>query len=193
MSGWSYVVTPPDDGWIRLPPPDADLDGWAAQVSGALAADGPARDRLAHELRAFGLAARRRAGELTAVWVPDPVSGVVASLVTDRVRLDGDREGDREGDLDALAAGVRPEGGPAPQVDRVRLPAGPAVRVRRRERTEDGQRTESVTHLVAPGVADPAGRPVGVLLVTSWAEGPAGDELAALADDVADGLAVTRG
>ena len=147
---------------------------------------------LAERLRGFAVAYRQRGGDLGAVWVPDPAYGVLASLVADRYQADRT--------LDELAAdrGTRPDPElAAPQVSRVSLPAGPAVRVRQVERggaTSAGDElVESVMHVVAPpDVVDAAGSPVLVELVTSWTMLQEGDALAALADDVAAGLRITR-
>ena len=191
---WSYAVEPPDDGWIWLPRPDEDTDPatWADEVCEDLYVDRRAREPLARQLRAYVLSSRRRAGDMAAIWVPDPAYGVLASFVTDRVRQDRD--------LDALAAARRADVDPglaAPQVDRVQLPAGPAVRDRRVGRVDEGPAgdgmAESVTHLIAPDVVDVEGVPTLVEVVTTWTLLEEGDELAALADDVAAGVTVTRG
>ena len=122
-SSWVYLIEPPDDGWIWLPQPDEDIAGWAQEVCTALYGTGRDEPVLAERLRGFAVAYRQRGGDLGAIWVPDPAYGVLASLVTDRYQLDCT--------LDQLA---REESVPdhpalaAPQVSRVDLPAGPAMR-----------------------------------------------------------------
>lgn len=191
MSGsdaWEYLVDPPDDGWLWLPEKDEDVDAWVGAVCTDLAVKRRHRRAFTHQLRAFALAYRRLDADLGAVWVPDPAYGVLAAVSADRYQ--------RDRSLDQLADELAREAGAA-QVSRVGLPAGPAVRVRqldaRRGVAAGEAPVESVTHLVAPeAVVDAAGSPVLIELVTTWTLLAQGDDLAALADDVAAGLRIDR-
>ena len=79
-----------------------------------------------------------------------------------------------------------------PVVDLVRLPAGPALRVRRVSRQAGpgaGLLVESVSHLVAPPAAVEAdGVPAAVELVMAWTLLHEGEEFADMADRTAEGL-----
>jgi hypothetical protein len=193
VRNWTYVVEPPDDGWIWLPEPDEDLAGWAQAVCADLYTEGSVEVALGEDLRTFARTFRDGDHDLGAVWVPDPTRGVLASLVAGRVVVDRP--------LEQVAAdfGADAEPGLAPpHVDLVVLPAGPAVRVRRVQRNGRGPAgdalVESVAHLVAPpGLVDAEDRPTAVQLVTTWALLAEGDEFAQLADETAARLRIDLG
>lgn len=195
MSGpvrtWEYVVEPPDDGWVWLPQQDEQLAAWAQEVCDDLFATGALAVRLGEQLRAFAVPFREREHDVGAVWVPDVVHGVLASLTADRIVLEAPLERLADAHRSPSEPGLAP-----PQVELVTLPAGPALRVRRYERagtTPAGDAVvESVTHVLAPeGLVDVDGAATGVELVVTWSLLHEGDALAELADDTARLLRIT--
>ena len=90
----------------------------------------------------------------------------------------------------------RPSGLAEPTIERVSLPAGPAVRIREFDAVEDDAAdstlAESVSHVVVPdGIHDDQGRQVVLWQRVTWSEVVHGDELAEVADKCAELLVVT--
>lgn len=196
---WGFEVDFPDDGWIWAPAPDEDVAAWAQEVCEDLYVEDPRQEtELASQLREFARAFRAREHTAGALWLPDPQHGVLASLSVDVIS-----EAQPPLSLDTVEARERalaPEGVAPPVVERVELPAGPAVRARRLDPSPEAGLgglapvTELVSHTVVPGdllAAD--GTPAGVRHVVSWTLLSEGDDLAALADDAARLLSITRG
>ncbi|MCF6506822.1 hypothetical protein E9549_05290 [Blastococcus sp. MG754426] len=187
MTGWEYSVEPSDVGWVWLPRSGA-VAGWAREVCADLGAHGQGAARLGAQLRSLGAALRQGPPDLAALWVPDPVHGVLASLRADRYRLTTGLAELAEQERAAAGRGLAP-----PAVDLVPLPAGPALRVRRVARQVAGQGegllVESVSHLVAPpGAVEADGVPTGVELVMAWTLLHEGEQFADMADRTAEGL-----
>lgn len=193
IRNWTYVVEPPDDGWIWLPAPEDDIAAWAQAACAGLFVTGPAEVELADQLRSFARRLRERNPDTGALWIPDPAYGVLATLVTDRIAVSASPE--------ELAAEYRAAADPglaSPQVAVVELPAGPAVRVRRLESVANGlgaeQLIETVSYLVLPpGIVDAAEAPTAIELVLTWTLLQEGDEFAELADEAAGLLRITPG
>ena len=193
VRNWVYDVEPPDDGWIWLPAPGDGIAAWAQETCAGLFVTGPEEVDLADQLRSAARRLRERDPDTGAVWIPDPGYGVLATLVTDRIRVSGTPE--------ELAAEHRAAADPGlapPQVAVVDLPAGPAVRVRRLETVANGlgaeQLIETVTHLVLPpGIVDADDVPTAVELVLTWKLLQEGDEFAEMADEAAGLLRITPG
>ncbi|MDK3257884.1 hypothetical protein [Blastococcus capsensis] len=193
IRNWAYDVEPPDDGWIWAPGPEDDIAAWAQATCAGLFVTGPAEVELADQLRSVARRLRERDLDTGALWIPDPVYGVLATLVTDRIRASGTPE--------ELAAEYRTAADPGlapPQVAVVELPAGPAVRVRRLETVANGlgaeQLIETVTHLVLPpGIVDADDVPTAIELVVTWTLLQEGDEFAEMADEAAGLLRITAG
>ena len=195
---WTYVVDVPGESWVELPEPGESVAGWAEEVCAAVRVDGVAARELAEQLRAVAVAARDQDVQYGAVWLPRPELGVLAVLATDLV---ANGEGEPPLDLDGverleLSAGSL--GGP-PEVGRVRLPAGEAVRSRRVERGGTSvfgtdRVGEVVTHTLVPGdLLDARCRVAGILHRVSWSMLEEGDDLAELADDCVRLLRIERG
>lgn len=189
---WSYVVEPPDDGWVWLPGADEDIAAWAQAVCDDLGALGATGVRLGEQLRSFALPFRQREHDLGGLWIPDSAYGVLASLTADRVRVDV-----APGERFVSESVCQERGLASPEVTQVELPAGPALRVRRVERAGSGpagdQIVESVKHLVTPaGIVDSEGYPTGVELVLTWSLLHEGDDFAQLADETAQLLRIVR-
>ncbi|CCG04502.1 hypothetical protein [Blastococcus saxobsidens] len=190
---WAYDVEPPDDGWIWVPDPEEDLAAWAQAACADLFVTGPAEVELADQLRSVARRLRERAPDTGALWIPDPVYGVLATLVTDRVRVAGTPE-----ELVAEYRFAADPGLAPPQVAIVQLPAGPAVRVRRLETVANGlgaeQLIETVTHLVLPpGIVDVDDAPTAIELVVTWTLLQEGDEFAQMAAEAAGRLRIVPG
>ena len=190
---WRYDVELPDDGWIWLPGPRETVADWAGELCAGLQVGGAAAVALREQLRTFATRMRERLPDLGALWVPDPASGVLATLRADRYK--------RSRSLEQLAReerGIVERGLAPPEVDLVALPSGPAVRVRRVEREQRAfggdLLVECVRHMVAPpGVVDADGDPTAVELLVAWTYLAEGDEFAAMADSAASLLQVTAG
>lgn len=190
---WSYLVEPPDDGWIWLPDPADDLAAWAQATCADLFVTGPAEVELADHLRSVARRLRERTPDTGALWIPDPVYGVLTTLVTDRITAPGTPE-----DLAADYRSAADPGLAPPQVTVVELSAGPAVRVRRLEAVANGlgteQLIETVTHLVLPpGIVDADDTPTAIELVLAWTLLQEGDEFAEMADEAAGLLRIAPG
>lgn len=198
-TSWTFEVDFPDDGWVWAPAPEEDVAAWAQEVCQDLhVTDSREETELASELRAYGTSFRVREHVAGALWIPDPQYGVLASLSVDVISED-----DPPLSLESVEQRERALTDPdveAPVVERVDLPAGPAVRARRLDPSvEEGagglaSLAELVSHTVVPGdLLDSAGRPAAVRLVVGWSMLSEGDDLADLADDVARLLTITRG
>ncbi|RBY98017.1 hypothetical protein DQ237_03745 [Blastococcus sp. TF02-8] len=188
---WGYTVDPPDGGWIWIPRPDESVAVWAEQVCEDLYVEGAAAVELGEQLRSFATALLQRAPDLGALWIPDPVYGVLATLRSDRYKLTSTLEEIAEAERSRLEPGLA-----APEVGLITLPAGPALRVRRVERQPGWLAgdllVETVRHLVAPpGALDVDGDPTGIELLMSWTVLHEGDEFADMADQAAGLLQIT--
>lgn len=84
---WRYDVELSDAGWVWLPGPEESVAAWAQGVEEELAAESAVAVELGEQLRSFAGALLRRRPDLGALWVPDPVRGVLATLRTDRYKL----------------------------------------------------------------------------------------------------------
>lgn len=178
------------DRWIPVPLPD-DAERWAADAAQELAElDGQpeAAERLTAQLLLWAQDPGRAEHDVVAVLVPEAAVGVYAWLTAARVPVEpASLEALEARAADALAVGEL-------DVVRVPLPAGPAVRSRGvlAAPREDGlgELVEQVQWLVLPPLL--AGAGTAVELTTSWSAAAAheADDLAELADDIAQTLTV---
>jgi hypothetical protein len=183
MTAWQVML--PGTGWLELPVdrrPDDDARGWARQAAVELlpagSADGLA-EVLAEELSVHIRYTTRLDAVLAAVLIPEPEAGVLAVLVARQLPYVDIDELER-----TLAAPTPGELRP-PDVRRLRLPAGPACRVRRLiavpESSDEQVLTESVIHVVVDADEDQA-----IELRLEWLAVAVGDELSELADELAN-------
>lgn len=184
------------DRWLPVPSPqDEGASHWAAQAAQELCdLDGQPEqvDRLTAQLALWSQDPGRTGQDVVAVLVPEAAAGVYAWLTVVRLPVESPT-------LEALEA--RAAAGPVVgelDVTRVALPAGPAVRSRGvlAAPREDGlgELVEQVQWLVLPPLLTAPGPDPAVLLelTTSWTAAAAhdADELAQLADDIAQTLTV---
>lgn len=186
---WRYDVEPSDGGWVWLSGPAEDVAGWARRSCADLSVRGAAAVALEDQLRSFATTMRQQPPDLGALWVPDPSHGVLATLRADRYKLTSSLGQVAEDERGRVEPGLV-----SPEVDDVRLPAGPALRIRRVERQAGDLLVETVRHLVAPPrVVDVDGDPTAVELLMAWTLLAESDEFAEMADRTAALLRVTAG
>ena len=191
---FSYTVDFPDDEWIPMPAPGEDLTSWARRMCEIWEVP---RDLLADyvaDLTDNAEAFRALDAQGGAVWVPDLRAGIVASWTLTY----GSWDDQPSVGLDEVERVVHERPGPREQarsvVQRVQVPAGPAVRIREYAGGAGGHGplSESVTHVIVPtGVHDDHGRQMVFTESLAWTDVTRGDELAGVADACAALLAVT--
>jgi hypothetical protein len=191
------VGFPDEDNWIPLLLPDERVEDWVEEACTAWEVP----EHLLETYRTVLTWHAERFRELDvhrgALWVPDVEAGVVATWSIDY----GNWLEQAEVDLDEVEKATRDRERPAgvnkPEVTRVDLPAGPAVRSREFDLAPDdptgGDTTlaESVNHLVFPeGLHDEDGPQLMLWQRVTWTEVVHGDELAGLADEIAELIVV---
>jgi hypothetical protein len=193
--GLSY---PP--GWIQLPvgtskklEGDKQLDAWAKNTAGAMLLDASAEavSERARQLVHLTVGCRARHDRSGLAFYPKSADGMVAML--DVMSFAPDRD-HRVLTLDLLAEiYARPAADTVGDVHstRVDLPGGPAIRVRSMrveepDPTGHGTIMEGVTHAIRPPGFDSA-----VVATMSWTALQLGDELAEMADAIAQTIRVT--
>ena len=186
----------PDDEWVPMPLADEDVAAWVEEVCAAweipdhLVAD--YRTELTDHAERF----RRLDAWRGALWLPDVEAGFVATWSLDLGSWFEQSTVSVEEVEDVSRRRQRPSGLAEPTIERVSLPAGPAVRIREFDAVEDGAvdgtLAESVSHVVVPdGIRDDQGRQVVLWQRVTWSEVVHGDELAEVADTCAELLVVT--
>ena len=192
MGGDLELELEPDPGWFEVPEDPEELADWAAGLVRELAGPEAPDDRVraaADDVHRHARGMVEDGVELPWVFLPDPLAGVLATC---SIELVFGTAGDLP-DADEIAAALaaqRPEHLAAPDVGRVLLPAGPAVRQRvLRADGRDGEVVESVSHVVTvPGMDD------ALLRVTAeWRAAALGDALTEQADRLAAALVVRVG
>lgn len=192
MDGELELELETDPGWFEVPEDPAELDDWSLGLVRELA--GPEADEQRVRESAAGVRAHAQVMvddgvELPWVYLPDPLAGVLAVC---SIELVFGTAGDLP-DADQVAAALavqRPEHLAPPEVSRVLLTAGPAVRQRvLRSGDPDGDVVESVSHVVTvPGMDD------ALLRITAEWRAPAlGEALTEQADRLAAALVVRVG
>lgn len=181
------------DRWFPLPPPGADVDGWARRVAGDLSEideQPEVRHRLTEQLLLWARDPGRADHDVAAVLVPEARTGVYAWLTATRLSdapatarelVEAARTVEHVGEADVIG---------------VPLPAGPAVRTRgiRAADREDGlgELVEEVRWWVLPPLLaiPPVRQAVEITMCWTAAGAHEADDLAELADDIAATLVV---
>jgi hypothetical protein len=178
----------PDPGWYPVPEYEDEVDTWAAWLVRELAGPDAGEDdvgTVVEDVRAHARRAHELQVELAFVFLPDPLGPVLASC---HVELVFGTAGDLpdQAEIAAALSQRRPEHVDVPEVGRVLLTAGPAVRQRVMGAEDDGVVVESVTHVVTvPGMDDAL-----VRTTTSWWALGLGEALTERADRMAAALVV---
>jgi hypothetical protein len=191
---FSYTVDVPDDEWIPMPAPDEELDGWARRMCQIWEVPEHLLEDYANDLTLNAEEYRRLDAQGGALWVPDLEAGVVATWTLTY----GNWDDQPTVGLDEVERAVRERPRARelaePTVERVELPAGPAVRIREyaADAGDHGPLSESVTHVVVPtGIHDDHGRQMVFTEALVWTDVTHGDELAGIADQCAALLTVS--
>ena len=195
MSFSVNVGLPDEDSWIPLLLPDEPVEDWVEMACAAWEVPEHLLETYRTALAWHAEQFRRQDSYRGALYVPDIEAGIVATWSLDLGNWDEQGEVDLDQVEKAARERERPDGFQDATVERVTLPCGPAVRVRGFDVADDGSAdatlAESVTHAILPtDVSDDHGRQVFVLTRLTWVEVVHGDELAELADGVAERLDV---
>ncbi len=188
MTAWE--VTLPGASWLELPVNGRAEDAlaWARKSAAELLpADAPAdlADALAAELEVHARYARRLDAVLAAVLILEPAAGVLAVLfVRDVPAVDLD-------ELERELRSAQPDDLTPPEVRQMRLPAGPACRVRRLVTVPARGAEQVLSGSVAYYVLGDDGVTAAELHL-EWLAVAVGEGLAELADEVAAGLVLPR-
>jgi hypothetical protein len=192
--GWKIRMNYPE-GWFQLPMArKIDPEAWAVRTAPQTLGPGVTRERVstrAADLVRATNAARARRDWSALAYYPSFAPSLVA-LIDIKAYVPG-----REYKTMTLDVLEEIFGGPSPdtvgdaEVDREKLPGGPAVRVRRmrvEEGDPSGQGTiiEGVTHAIQPPGIDGA-----VEVTMTWTALQLGDKLAEMADAIARTIRVT--
>lgn len=178
----------PDPGWYAVPEDPDEVAAWSVALVRELAgpdADQDAVRGAAEVVRLHAQVAHDDLAELAFVYLPEPLAPVLASC---QVELVFGTVGDLP-DLDDVERSLstrRPEHLDEPVVERVLLPAGPAVRQQVMSTDEDGEVLERVVVVWRSPVLDDA----LLRMTTAWRAVALGDALAAQADRLAAALLV---
>jgi hypothetical protein len=192
MAGELEFELEPDPGWFAVPEDLESLHDWSIALVRELAGADAPEDEVRASAESVYAHAREMVEDLVElpwVFLPDPLAGVLAIC---SIELVFGEAGDLPG-ADELAAAFgeqRPEHLDAPQVSRVLLTAGPAVRQQvLRQDGDTGAVSETVSHVVAVDGMDDA----LLRITTEWQALALGDELTEQADRMAAGLVVRIG
>lgn len=184
----------PDDEWIPMPLPEEDVPTWAAQMCDAWEVPSELRATYLEQLAWHAERFRELDVARGAVWLPDVEAGFVATWSLDFGSWEDQQVVEIDEVVDVVHRRPRDRAMAEPVVEVVDLPVGPAVRVREYAASPDegdATLTETVTHVVVPkDVRDDQGRQVVLTQVVTWTEVAHGDELAAMADEIAELLVV---
>lgn len=171
----------PEATWIPLPTLAGDrLDAWAtATAAEVCGGEGSHAIALSEELSEFGSRVAGSQALACAVLLGGDVPHVEALLVVDQAVHEG---GAAELSAQLAAEKGRGDGDARPDTREVDLPVGRAVRLHEMTAAPDGTLIERVEHIV------PLGDDTALRSELSWRSIAAGEQLSALADQVAGGL-----
>lgn len=202
MTDYLHIQMAYPPGWVQLPVADStstrrdrELDAWAAgKAREMLGQNAPAEDvsQRARDLAELTVACRIRRDRYGVAYYPPGQPGLIAML--DVKELSPSREHGQIsfGLLHQIYAQPTADTVGDIESSEVDLPAGPALRVRRKQVEEpdpagQGTLTESVTYAIHPsGLADAA------VMTMSWTSAHVGDELAEMADAIARTIRISQ-